>query len=32
MRDAGLHHLLLQPCGDAMRQLDVLTSEVAPAL
>jgi probable F420-dependent oxidoreductase len=32
MRDAGLHHLLLQPCGDVMQQLEVLTTEVAPAL
>ena len=32
MRDAGLHHLLLQPCGDVMQQLKVLTTEVAPAL
>jgi probable F420-dependent oxidoreductase len=32
MRDAGLRHLLLQPCGDVMRQLEVLTTEVAPEL
>jgi probable F420-dependent oxidoreductase len=32
MRDAGLHHLLLQPCGDPMEQLDVMTREIAPQL
>jgi probable F420-dependent oxidoreductase len=32
MRDAGLHHLLLQPCGDYMQQLDILTNKVAPEL
>jgi len=32
MRDAGLDHLLLQPCGDAMQQIEVLTNEVAPEL
>ena len=32
MRDAGLQHLLLQPCGDVMHQLEVLTTEVAPKL
>ena len=32
MRDAGLRHLLRQPCGDVMRQLEVLTAEVAPQL
>ena len=32
MRDAGLQHLLLQPCGDAMQQLEVLTTVVAPQL
>ncbi|HET9517906.1 MAG TPA: TIGR03619 family F420-dependent LLM class oxidoreductase [Actinoplanes sp.] len=32
MRDAGLQHLLLQPCGDGMQQLEVLATEVAPAL
>ena len=32
MRDAGLQHLLLQTCGDPMRQLETLTNEVAPHL
>lgn len=32
MRDAGLHHLLLHPFGDAMYQLETLTNEVAPEL
>jgi alkanesulfonate monooxygenase SsuD/methylene tetrahydromethanopterin reductase-like flavin-dependent oxidoreductase (luciferase family) len=32
MRDAGLQHLLLQPSGDVMHQLEVLTTEVVPYL
>jgi len=32
MRDAGLNHLLLHPYGDPLKQLDLLTSEVAPEL
>ena len=32
MRDAGLQHVLLHPFDDAMQQLEVLTSEVAPDL
>jgi probable F420-dependent oxidoreductase len=32
MRDAGLHHLLLHPFGDSLQQLEMLSSEVAPAL
>lgn len=32
LRDAGLHHLLLHPYPDYLEQLEILSSEVAPAL
>lgn len=32
LRDAGLNHLLLDPFGDPMQQLELLTTEVAPEL